>query len=93
MDIANEDLTPEENEEFLSECKIKAYEIINRLTEGKAKEIISNGDDKAEEIKRAHDFQYQFMYYHPELLEDDCYPVSMLAMNILSNAGVLEVVR
>lgn len=93
MSIIDEDLTPEENEEFLSECMIKADEIINRLTGGKAKEIISSGSDKAKEIKRAIAFQCQFMYYYSELLEDDCYPVSMLAMNILSNAGVLEVVR
>ena len=90
MDINQEERTPEEDEEFALACKIRADDVVNRLTGGKAKKILQENGKEAMEIRRAAAFQAQHMYFHPESFNDDCDPVSVFVITILRNAGVLK---
>lgn len=86
-----EEPTSIEAEQFIEACLIRSEIIINRLTGGKASQILDTHGEKYDAIRRAIAGQVQYMITHQEELADDCDTVSGAAMVILSNAGLLEV--
>lgn len=90
MDIKQEELIPEEDEEFTSECNARATAIINSLVGGKYKAIMDENSRSAEVLRNAVSFQAQYMIFRPELLNDDCETVSVYVMSLLYKAGLIK---
>ncbi len=84
---------PEKDEALAYECHIRAISIVNVLVGGKLKALMAESQYKADAIRTAVSFQEQYLYLHPELLEDDCENVSLYTMALLNRAGVLDVYK
>lgn len=83
----------EEDEALAYECHIRAISTVNVLVGGKFKALMAESQCKADALQKAVSFQEQYLYLHPELLEDDCENVSLYTMALLNRAGVLDVYK